>query len=100
VIERRRSETEKAGRPIDRIALAFEAGRDGLIRDGLLPARQICAGAPYVIREEDLDGPAVQSAIASGRAVSPDPRQQTLPFQSDGEVAHHVTGPVGPTTTR
>lgn len=26
-----------------------------LIRDGILPGRQICAGAPCVIREEDLD---------------------------------------------
>src|SRR5262250_432594 len=25
-----------------------------LIQDGLLPARQVCAGAPYVIREDDL----------------------------------------------
>jgi excisionase family DNA binding protein len=25
-----------------------------LIRDGLLPARQICPGAPYVIRESEL----------------------------------------------
>jgi excisionase family DNA binding protein len=52
-----------------------------LIRDGLLPARQICVGAPYVIREEDLDRPAVRGAIENGRAVSPDPRQQTLSFQ-------------------
>ena len=52
-----------------------------LIRDGLLPARQICVGAPYVIREEDLDRLAVQGAIENGRAVSPDPRQQTLSFQ-------------------
>ena len=52
-----------------------------LIRDKLLPARQICVGAPYVIREEDLDRPAVRHAIENGRAVSPDPRQQTLSFQ-------------------
>ena len=52
-----------------------------LIRDGLLPARQICGGAPYVIREEDLDRPAVRGSIKNGRAVSPDPRQQTLSFQ-------------------
>jgi excisionase family DNA binding protein len=52
-----------------------------LIRDGLLPARQICVGAPYVIREEDLDRPAVRRAIENGRAVSLDPRQQTLSFQ-------------------
>jgi excisionase family DNA binding protein len=52
-----------------------------LIRDGLLPARQVCAGAPYVILEEDLDRPAVRRAVANGRAVSPDPRQESLSFQ-------------------
>jgi len=52
-----------------------------LIRDGLLPARQVCAGAPYVIREEDLDRPAVRRALVNGRAVSPDLRQESLSFQ-------------------
>ena len=52
-----------------------------LIRDGLLPGRQICAGAPYVIREADLDRPAVRSAIRNGRAVTPDARQEGLSFQ-------------------
>jgi excisionase family DNA binding protein len=52
-----------------------------LIRDGLLPARQICVGAPYVIREEDLNRPAVRRAIENSRAISSDPRQQTLSFQ-------------------
>jgi excisionase family DNA binding protein len=52
-----------------------------LIRDGLLPARQACVGAPYVIREDDLNRPAVRRALASGRAVSPDPRQERLSFQ-------------------
>src|SRR5690242_2748757 len=52
-----------------------------LIRDGLLPARQVCVGAPYVIREDDLDQPAVRSALTTGRAVSPDPRQESLSFQ-------------------
>ena len=52
-----------------------------LIRDGILPGRQICAGAPYVIREEDLDRPAVRLAIRNGRAVSPDARQENLSFQ-------------------
>src|ERR1700739_1346252 len=45
-----------------------------LIRDGLLPARQACVGAPYVIREDDLDRPAVRRALANNRPVSPDPR--------------------------
>ena len=52
-----------------------------LIRDGILPGRQICAGAPYVIREEDLDRPAVRRAIRNGRAVSPDARQENLSFK-------------------
>jgi excisionase family DNA binding protein len=52
-----------------------------LIRDGLLPARQVCAGAPYVIREDDLDRPAVRRALATGRPVSPDPRQESMSFQ-------------------
>jgi excisionase family DNA binding protein len=52
-----------------------------LIRDGLLPAKQLCVGAPYVIREDDLDLPAVRRAIENGRAVSPDARQERLSFQ-------------------
>jgi len=52
-----------------------------LIRDGLLPAKQVCAGAPYVIREEDLAQPAIRRAIAGGRPISSDPKQQSLPFQ-------------------
>ena len=52
-----------------------------IIKDGLLPARQICSGAPYVIREADLNLPAVQRAIKHGRAVSRDPRQGALEFQ-------------------
>jgi excisionase family DNA binding protein len=52
-----------------------------LIRDGLLPARQICVGAPYVIQEDDLNRPAVRRAIENGRAVSPDARQESLSFQ-------------------
>jgi hypothetical protein len=31
-----------------------------LIKDGVLPAKQSCVGAPYVIREADLELPAVQ----------------------------------------
>ena len=52
-----------------------------LIRDGLLPARRVCPRAPYVIRESDLDARAVRQAIAKGRPVSSDPRQESLPFQ-------------------
>ena len=52
-----------------------------LINDGVLPAKQICVGAPYVIRETDLELPAVKRAIESGRAVSPDTRQGTFGYQ-------------------
>src|ERR1700731_3642634 len=52
-----------------------------LIRDGLLPARQVCAGAPYVIHEDDLDQPTVRRGVPQGRAVSTSPRQESLSFQ-------------------
>jgi excisionase family DNA binding protein len=52
-----------------------------LIKDGLLPAKQACIGAPYVILQADLDRPEVKRAIANARAVSADPRQGTLDYQ-------------------
>jgi excisionase family DNA binding protein len=52
-----------------------------LIKDGLLPAKQACIGAPYVILQADLDRPEVKGAIANARAVSADPRQGTLDYQ-------------------
>jgi excisionase family DNA binding protein len=52
-----------------------------LIKDGLLPAKQTCVGAPYVIREADLELPVVRRALAKGRAVSPDPRQDSFEYQ-------------------
>jgi excisionase family DNA binding protein len=45
-----------------------------LIKSEVLPARQPCAGAPYVIRQHDLEAPAVQRAIAGGR-IACEPRQ-------------------------
>lgn len=50
-----------------------------LIKDATLPATQVCAGAPYVIRESDLELPAVRSAI-KGRRVSADPLQETMKY--------------------
>jgi excisionase family DNA binding protein len=52
-----------------------------LVKDGVLPAKQICIGAPYVIRETDLDLPVVRRAIKNGRAVSHNPRQGILEYQ-------------------
>jgi excisionase family DNA binding protein len=71
------------------VTLEEAAGRLGvskmtvirLIKDCFLPAKQTCIGAPYVIRQADLDLPAVRRAIENGRAVSPDPRQGTLEYQ-------------------
>jgi DNA invertase Pin-like site-specific DNA recombinase len=51
-----------------------------LIRSEILPARQVCPGAPYVIRAGDLSLPAVRHAVA-GCAVSLDPRQISLLLQ-------------------
>jgi len=52
-----------------------------LIKDGVLPAKQSCVGAPYVIREIDLDLQEVRHAVQNGRAVSPDPRQRSFDYQ-------------------
>jgi excisionase family DNA binding protein len=52
-----------------------------LIKDGLLPAKQSCVGAPYVIRETDLDRQEVRHAVKNGRAVSQDPRQRSFDYQ-------------------
>jgi hypothetical protein len=57
-----------------------------LIKDKLLPAKQTCVGSPYVIREVDLDLPAVKRAIKRGRAVSHDTRQGTLDYQQHREI--------------
>jgi hypothetical protein len=46
-----------------------------------LPAKQSCAGAPYVIRETDLDLQQVRLAAKNGRAVSHDRRQQSPDYQ-------------------
>ncbi|MGY3619386.1 recombinase family protein [Bradyrhizobium sp. USDA 10063] len=52
-----------------------------LIKDGVLPAKQSCVGAPYVIREIDLDLQTVRHAAKNGRAVSQDTRQQSFDYQ-------------------
>jgi excisionase family DNA binding protein len=51
-----------------------------LIKDGVLPAKQSCPGSPYVIRREDLDQQAIRRAVATGRAVSHDCRQESLDY--------------------
>ncbi len=53
-----------------------------LIQDKLLPARQACPGAPWIIGLADLDLPAVREAALNGRRPVPnDPRQEALFLQ-------------------
>jgi excisionase family DNA binding protein len=52
-----------------------------LIKDGILPAKQACPGAPYVIRQTDLDRPSIRRVVAGGRAVPHDERQERLVYQ-------------------
>ncbi|HTV66018.1 MAG TPA: recombinase family protein [Bryocella sp.] len=52
-----------------------------LIKDKVLPAQQACRGAPYVIRQQDLDESAVRRMASGSGAVSQDPRQETLEYQ-------------------
>jgi excisionase family DNA binding protein len=52
-----------------------------LIKDGVLPAKQACVGAPYVIRQADLSLPGVRDATENGRAVTSDPRQGIFDYQ-------------------
>jgi DNA invertase Pin-like site-specific DNA recombinase len=52
-----------------------------LIAGGILPARQLCKGAPWIIRHGDLTGEAVQRAAVARRLRRPPPgdvRQETL----------------------
>jgi excisionase family DNA binding protein len=54
-----------------------------LIQRNILAAYQACKRAPWVIRQVDLQAPAVKQAAAGGIdiAVTPDPDQGTLEFQ-------------------
>jgi len=49
-----------------------------LIKDGILPAKQACRGAPYVIQQADLKLAVVRRAIDGRRAAVIDPRQESL----------------------
>ena len=54
-----------------------------MIRNGVLPARQLCKGAPWVIKAADLDNDVVR-AEASGRRQRPltqNPDQKSFTFQ-------------------
>ncbi len=51
-----------------------------MIHTKTLPASQVCPGAPYVIRRQDLELPGVRSAPPMP-PVSADLRQATMKFQ-------------------
>ena len=54
-----------------------------MINEGLLPASQLCKGAPWVIRTNDLARPDVRrtaDARRNRRPASPDPRQNEMAF--------------------
>ena len=52
-----------------------------LIKANVLPAKQCCPGAPYVILREDLESPTIRRAIESGRAVSNNFRQKVMEYE-------------------
>jgi excisionase family DNA binding protein len=54
-----------------------------IIRDGILPAQQLCKGAPWVIKAADLESPAVKAAARGGRRrpLTQNPDQQNFTFQ-------------------
>ena len=52
-----------------------------LIRSGILPARQACKGAPWIIQQDALATPEVRAELTRRRPLTPDPNQTTLDFQ-------------------
>ena len=52
-----------------------------LIRSGILPARQACKGAPWIIQRETLESPEVLAGLSKRRPLTPDPNQTNLGFQ-------------------
>ena len=51
-----------------------------LIGKKILPARQACKGAPWLIAETALDLPQVRAALAGKVPLTPDPNQEVLCF--------------------
>lgn len=53
------------------------------IRAGIIPARQYCKGAPWVIKRRDIEDQDLIKRVKTNRngPSSPDPDQQTLIFQ-------------------
>jgi hypothetical protein len=52
-----------------------------MVREGALPAEQLCKGAPWIIRSQDLDRDDVRREAKGRRSrppLSSDPRQEKL----------------------
>jgi len=57
-----------------------------MLRDGALPGQQLCKGAPWIIRSQDLECKGVRDEAkrrSSRRPSSRDPRQKSLDFKGD-----------------
>ncbi len=52
-----------------------------LIQQKVLPAQQICKGAPWIIHEDDVECPAVRRALTGKGPLSDHSKQQALDFQ-------------------
>ena len=52
-----------------------------LIRSGVLPARQACKGAPWIIREDALNRPDVLAKLAGRRPLTANQNQKRFDFQ-------------------
>ena len=52
-----------------------------LIRSGILPARQACKGAPWIIPNDALDCSEVLAELSKRRPLTPDAKQTNLYFQ-------------------
>ena len=52
-----------------------------LIRSGVLPARQACKGAPWIIDKEALELPEVLAGLSKRGPLTPHPNQTSLDFQ-------------------
>ena len=52
-----------------------------LIRSGILPARQACKGAPWIIHNEALELPEVLARLSKRGPPTPHPNQTSLDFQ-------------------
>ena len=52
-----------------------------MVRNGVLPARQLCKGAPWVIKAADLDNDVVRAEASGRRPLTQNSDQQSFAFQ-------------------